>query len=413
MAPSASRCLAIGLVLCSAVAAQGWSQFRGPNGQGVLAAPDLPATFTGEHVRWRSAVGTGHSSPVLWGEAVLLTQEGDEQGQRAVAAFAAATGDLLWEHACTFAPHPQHQLNSFASATPAVDEHGVYVVWTSGRALLALALDHDGDELWERELGAFTAEHGSGASPVVIGGLLIVANEHDGEDCFLMALDVRTGESKWRIARRSLAGRAGYATPAACTLPDGSEALLFASSAHGLTAVAPDSGAILWEVDLGFATRCVATPCVAGDLAIVHAGTGGSGRDCAVVRLRGAGKDPPEVLHRVRRNLPYVPSAIADGPRFVLVSEAGFATSLDAASGAVVWRERLDGSFFSSPVGNGETLWIADREGTLFSLASGERFEVLGTFALGAPVFATPALARDAMYVRTARELIRLGPASR
>jgi outer membrane protein assembly factor BamB len=400
--------------LCGVASGQGWTRFRGPGGQGLLpAAEPLPAAFSPADVRWRRAVGKGHSSPVLWQESVLLTQEGEERGRRAVVCFSAESGEQQWAHECAFEPHPQHELNSFASSTPAVDAHGVYVVWSSGRELVALALDHAGEPRWERALGAFTAEHGSGASPIVHGDLLIVANEHDGEDCFLAALDVRSGETKWKIARRRAAGRASYSTPAVCALPDGAPALLFASSVHGLTAVAPASGEILWEIDAGLRARCVATPCVSGDLVLVHAGTGGGGRDCAVVRLRSAGEGPPDVACRVRRNLPYVPSAIAAGGRFLLISEAGFATSLDAASGEVVWRERLDGAFFSSPVGNGKVLWIADREGTLFSLAAGERFEVLGTLALGASVLATPALAADALYVRTARELIRLGPPPR
>ena len=81
-------------------------------------------------------------------------------------------------------------------------------------------------------------------------------------------------------------------------------------------------------------------------------------------------------------------------------------------TGRELWRERVEGKFFSSPVSNGKAIYICDREGRLWTFSK-EKFEVLGSFDLGAPVCATPALALGAMYVRTAEELICLGPEGR
>ncbi|MGK0155651.1 MAG: outer membrane protein assembly factor BamB, partial [Neolewinella sp.] len=98
---------------------------------------------------------------------------------------------------------------------------------------------------------------------------------------------------------------------------------------------------------------------------------------------------------------------IALGGRFFLFADSGFASCLDAESGKQLWRERIDGKFFSSPVSNGDAIYIGDRDGKLWTFSK-TKFEVLGSFDLGSPINATPALARGAMFVRTAGELIRL-----
>src|SRR5262249_56362151 len=82
----------------------------------------------------------------------------------------------------------KHEDNSFASATPAVDERHVYLCWGTPQEYLVLALDHDGNEKWRADLGPFQAGHGFGASLIVHDGLVIVPNEQDGKSA-LVAID--------------------------------------------------------------------------------------------------------------------------------------------------------------------------------------------------------------------------------
>lgn len=391
------------------LAAQEWTRLRGQAGQGHGAA-DLPASFTAENVRWRVDVGgTGHSSPVLWGSRLFLTRVADGPGQREVVCFDADTGKELWASRQEFESHDQHQLNSFATSTPAVDGSAVYVLWTSGSRLVALALDHGGEEVWQRELGGFYSNHGSAMSPVLCGDRVIVANDNQGDDCFLTALDRATGEPTWRIEREKKARWANYSPPFVCRTETG-DLVVVASSSHGLTAIEPESGEIRWQADPGFKYRFIAAPARSGDSLLVNTGAGDAGRECVVFELAESMADAPKVRYRLRRGLPYVPSVIGLDGRFFLFSDSGFASCVDAATGDELWRERTGSKFFSSPVTNGEVIYIADREGRLLTYSKAG-FEVLGTFDLGAPVFATPALARGAMFVRTAEELWCLGPA--
>ena len=52
-----------------------WPQWRGPAGNGVSEATNLPATWSREqNIKWKTPVpGRGHSSPIVWGKHIFLT----------------------------------------------------------------------------------------------------------------------------------------------------------------------------------------------------------------------------------------------------------------------------------------------------------------------------------------------------
>src|SRR5215470_19018301 len=58
-----------------------WPQFRGPNSSG-LGGGKPPVHFgPGQNVQWKTAVGKGLSSPIIWADRVFLT-EFDQQGRK-------------------------------------------------------------------------------------------------------------------------------------------------------------------------------------------------------------------------------------------------------------------------------------------------------------------------------------------
>src|SRR6185436_5322288 len=110
--------------------AQEWTRFRGPNGTGVSHAKTIPTNLTSTDINWKIELpGVGHSSPVLWGERIFLTSTGDNAGGLTVLCLGAADGKQIWRHDFPLAPFTRHKFNSFASATPAVTDSAVYVVW--------------------------------------------------------------------------------------------------------------------------------------------------------------------------------------------------------------------------------------------------------------------------------------------
>src|SRR5437879_29804 len=101
---------------------QEWTRFRGPNGTGISHAKTIPTKISDRDINWKTELpGSGHSSPVLWGERIYLTSTGDKAGGIFVLCFESKTGHLLWRRDFSLTPFSRHQFNSFASSTPAVD----------------------------------------------------------------------------------------------------------------------------------------------------------------------------------------------------------------------------------------------------------------------------------------------------
>jgi hypothetical protein len=64
------------LFLVYGVHGQGWTRFRGPNGQGISNAKTIPAKWTDEDFNWKVKLpGGGHGSPVIWEDKVFVTCE--------------------------------------------------------------------------------------------------------------------------------------------------------------------------------------------------------------------------------------------------------------------------------------------------------------------------------------------------
>lgn len=388
--------------------AQEWSRFRGPNGSGISLAKSIPAKWTATDFNWKVALpGAGHSSPVLWGEKVFLTAADEKAGQFFILCVDAIDGRTLWQTASKLTPFPKHEYNAFAASTAAVDAARVYVCRTEAGHNLLRALDHKGETVWERDLGPFAAQHGGGTSPIVHEGMVILGNEQDG-DSFLIALDARTGATRWKTSRQT--SSTAYATPCLYQPTDGPPALIFNSQAHGISAIAPDTGKVLWEFASAFDKRCVSSPIIAAGLLVGTCGSGGGGNYLVAIRPgAAAGGKPPAKAYDLRRSMPYVPTGIGLGDWLFLWSDAGIVSRVNAASGVVQWQERVGGNFFGSPVCVDGRLFCVSTSGEVVVVSASEKFEVLARNPLGELTHSTPAVANGRMYIRTSQHLISVG----
>lgn len=397
-------------VLCGMAGGQEWTRFRGPDGTGIGRGESIPVSFTEADYLWMVKLpGPGHSSPVLWGDRIFLTCAHDAREEREVVCLDTSSGKTLWSRKMPFTPYRHNRQNSFAASTPAVDAERVYINWISGGTFVALALDHAGNTLWRREMGKFKARHGAGASPITLGGLMIVGNDNM-ETSFLAGLDGKTGKTVWQIKRNSK--MTSYITPAVHRPKGGSPEVVFVSEANGMTAVDPQSGEKKWESEKLFTLKSVSSPVVAGSVIFATAGAGGAGRQSAAVRPGDtlAGRDPT-VAWKLDRDLPYVPTPIAIGEHLYILSEAGVMTCVVAATGKQVWQADLDEKFYASPVCVDERIYLVTRNGEMIVLKVGSEYKLLGKSKLPEKSDATPAIANGRMYIRTLNLLICIGDA--
>jgi len=390
-------------LVCAAQA--DWARFRGPDGTGIGPAPEVPSNLTEKNFRWNTALpGSGHASPVLWGSRVFTSCQDEAGKRRCITCLDADSGKLLWTTWLPCEEQRIHSDNSLASATPAADAQAVYIGWVSGDRVEALALDHDGKQLWRRDLGAFKATFGPGASVMVVDDVVVVTNDQNSPDAAIHGLDRKTGETRWHIARRS--GQPSYATPALRQDKDGRKELVIASPAHGLTCLDPRTGAQRWAVEGLFSLNVVTSPVLGDGLVMATAGRGGS-REGAVVAIDGGSA---RLLYRPEAKLPYVPTPIVIGAHVYLWDDQGSVSCLELKTGKQAWSQQVTGPTYTSPVSDGSRIFGISRKGELVVLAASPEYRELGRYKLPEGTHATPAIAHGSLFIRTFTHLMRVGP---
>lgn len=405
------------LTLCfpgeSRLTGQEWTRFRGPNGTGQVQAEGIPVEFESEHVLWKVTIpGKGHSQPVFHGDRIFLTSATDAGRKRSLFALRRSDGEKLWEKSVTFDTHKKHSLNSFASGSPTVDAERVYATFVMPERSVVLAFDHEGQEVWKRELGNWESQHGHGTSPIIHGEKLIIAHDHLGES-FVVALDRKTGQPVWKTPRKS--DRAAYGTPCLVEREGQRPELLFTSKSHGISSLDPETGKMNWEAPL-FDKRSVSSPVVyQGRLAFGTCGSGGGGNYLVAVKLGGKGNvSDSHLAYRLNRSIPYVPTPVLAGELLFLWSDKGVVSCVEAASGEVLWQKRVGGQYYASPVCVNGKIYCVSTDGEVVVLGATREFQVLARNALDEPSHCTPAIADGRMYLRTFSSLICVGskPAS-
>lgn len=394
----------------SKLAAQEWTRFRGPNGGGISQAKTIPTKWSEADFNWKIELpGAGHSSPVLWGDKIFVTSCNEKAGQFYVLCLDANDGRKLWQKGYEFTPHPKHDYNSYASSSPTVDAERVYAFRAGAAETVLFALDHNGEPVWKKDLGKFETHHGSGASPILFNGAVVMANDQDS-DSFLIAVDSHTGETQWKIPRAS--DGSNYSTPCVYETRNGKPALIFTSKAHGISAVAPDTGEMIWEINDVFDKRCVGSPIVSSGLIIGSCGSGGGGNYVAAIRP-GAGPEgiTVERAYDIRRSAPYVPTSICVGELLFLWSDGGILSCVQTQTGEVKWQERVSGNFFGSPVCVDDRLFCVSARGEVVVVSTTGQFQVLARNSLGEQTHSTPAIANGKMFIHTLHHLLSIGGA--
>jgi outer membrane protein assembly factor BamB len=137
-----------------------------------------------------------------------------------------------------------------------------------------------------------------------------------------------------------------------------------------------------------------------------------SSRNSAFAMRPGGSGDVTDthVLWKQTKGLPYVPSAIVYEGQHVMVKDGGIVTAYDAKTGKEIYQRRAieSGSYYASPVAANGNIYFASRaDGTITVLKAGaEAPEVVKkNEPLGERLAATPAIADNTLYVRTADHL--------
>ncbi len=456
----ATLTLAFAIVLTSA----DWPRFRGPDANGIGTSARAPLDFSpGSGFVWKKPIAPGKSSPVLSGTRLFLTAH---DGDRLLTfALDRATGRTLWTRELRRRQlDKRNETNDPATPTPVTDGKVLFVFFADfGLAAYTV----DGRELWRCPLGPFTSPHGIASSPLLIDGMLVLMLEQL-ENGAIIGVDAATGKVTWSEARPpSLGG--SFATPVAYRTPGG-ELQAVVTSPFELAAYAPRTGEKLWRVG-GLAHQPKSSPVVVGD--VILTGVQGDNARGKLKsweemlgdldkngngRVEGAEisgsvadydhdgdfdrtdydrwfveKSPPSQLMAVRprgrgdltgravvwsidRGVPRVTTPLAYDGVVYLMRNGGILTALDLKTGALLKEGRLQGAideYFVSPVAAAGRVLAISRGCKLTWIKAGREWEPVRMSDLDDECFATPALAEDGIFIRTATSMYRFAEDNR
>ncbi len=401
---------AVALLGPSLVVAGTWPRFRGPNGQGISVAKTLPVTWTDADYTWTLELpGSGLSSPVVWHERLFVTSANADRAEGFLQCIDAATGKVRWQKTVRLVKSKMSRLNSYAAGTPALTAERVYVMWCTAAQTTLVALDHDGQEVFRKGFGPTVSSHGPGISPMVVDDLVVFAHEQRKDETgYWIAVDRETGETRWRIERDH--DQISYSTPCLARAGDMPRHLVFASLSHGLTGVAPATGAVRWSVPDALPTRVVSSPVLADPYVIGGCGRGGGGVQLTCVKMPTTPADTPQVAWTLKRGgvTPYVPTSLYKEGLLYTFHDQGTVACLDVKTGEIIWSEKPAGRFYGSPVWVHGRLYCVTREGQCVVLRAGKTYACLAVNDLGEASDATPAVADERMYLRTSTQVLCL-----
>jgi len=399
------------LSLLQTTNAQEWSRFRGKDGAGIGNLNGLRNQYAESDYAWSVKLeGIGHSSPVLWGEKLFLSIADADGSNRRIECYDSATGEKKWAWSEKLEQHNLHNFNNFASSTPVVDADRVYAVWGSGKRTEAVAVDHEGKLIWQRDWPEFTSDHGFGASPILSDGVLILHTDSvEKRKSLVMGLNPATGESLWELERATPGTEekhlTAYSTPVSMTV-EGKEIVVVLQTNDGWKGLDPKTGAVLWGFDGEYNQRSVGSIAPGRGVVFATFGSGGQGRQATALKPKASGD--PEVLYSLGLSdgLGYVPTPLFYEDRLYLWGDGGILSCLDAKTGKGIYKERIGGNFFGSPIAvNGKILCVS-REGQLVIVEAGDTFKLLGSSTLSSGTSSTPAVANNRLFIRTDTTLI-------
>jgi outer membrane protein assembly factor BamB len=358
-----------------------WPAFLGAGANGV-GSGELPTKWSKtEGVRWKvPLVGHGQSSPCAFGDNLYVTTvDGNMKDEFLVYNLDLQTGEVRWmKRIKNSTPVTNSIYVSRAAPTPVVDKDQVVAFFESGDCV---AYDHQGGELWQRDLGKdygpFVAEFGLGASPCQTSSAVFVLLEHSGPN-YLIALDKKTGETLWKTERWP---RKSWSSPARFVI-DGVEQIVV-SSAGSVDGYDAANGKLLWTMD-GVGGNTGVTPIDNGSGTFLIGGSAGrqaeseslaaQSNGLVSVKLTDVRWEVKKVWINDKVSTSWASPIVHNGLAY-WVSRVGVVTCMDVATGEVLFNERLGQSCWATPIGVKDRIYFFGKEGLTTIIKSDRKFE--------------------------------------
>lgn len=392
-------------------AGNNWPEFRGPSGNGITDATNIPTEWSeNKNVKWKTKIhDRGWSSPVVYKNQIWLTtatQDGDSMWAVCVDF---QSGKIVHDILLLINKEPQriHGLNSYATPSPVIEKGSVYVHYgTFGTFCLST---QTGKTIWKRT--DLNCEHmqGPATSLFLYKNLLIVHVE--GTDVqYVVGLDKKTGKTLWKSERpQSLykdvqpVYRKDYATP--IIIQEDGKDLLISPGAQICMALDPLTGKEIWRVIYKHDST-VSRPVAGEGMVFLNTGWDPNGRELWAARLGGKGDiTKTHVKWKCDKNAPGESSPIFVDDLLYWIEDNGKLMCVQPKTGELVWSKRLRGKFGASPIYANGLIYFMNKKGVTSVIRPGNEFEQVSENILEKGIWASPAVVGNSLIIRTETHL--------
>ena len=431
----AAAVLALNVAAGAVLSESDWPEWRGPDRTGVSKATGLPSSWspTGENLAWKAPYG-GRSAPVVFGNRLYLqnTSGTGAAMQERLMCFDADTGKVLWERKYNLftSDVPPHRI---AWASPAVDPETGNVFAFSGNGLL-MAFSPSGKLLWERslaeEFGMWTTHGGRVSSPIIDGNQLIVSGltflwgQHAGGAHRFVSFDKSTGQAIWLSAPEGRPTDTIYANPFVADV-NGMRMLFTGGSDGAMHGLKIANGESVWQWLVSKRGLNTAALVLGTDVIVSHSeeniDTNEMGMLAAVpANSKGmlTDKGAKWIVRGVQAGYS---SPVSDGERIYVLDNGAVLFAFEAKTGKQLWHQPVGTIAKASPVLADGKLYLGtentgDAGGKFYIVRPhADRAEILDQDWLGTPqkseqIIASPIVARGRIYVTSMDAIYAIGP---
>lgn len=395
------------LAIAQTTNAQDWSQWRGPQRNGVVPASYAPKAWPESLKRiWRVETGEGYASPLVVGGKVFVHSRQDPE--EIVMALDYATGKTLWQQKYQ-APFTKNQyavkMAKGPNATPLVVGNRLFTMGVTG---VVNAWDTaTGKLLWTKDFSKTVDTSklfcGTAASPLLVNGLVVIQVGSDVHGGQIMALDPATGNSRWEWKGTG----PGYASPVIIdvageqqivAMTEGSIVGLSSKGVELWTAPFPDE----WHEN-------IVTPIWTGSLLVVSGPRQGTH---AYSLTQAAGKWQATEVWKNAEVAMYMSSPVFGDGLIYGHSEKrkGQFVALDAKTGVIHWiTEGREGEHASVMLTPGNLVYLTNNADLIVVRRGTEKYEVAKRYDVAeSATWASPVFLGTDLLIRDASGLIRL-----
>lgn len=372
----ASFVVCLSTALAADAPAANWPQWRGPTRDGVVtSAQPWPANFEGLTQKWSTPkLGPSYSGPLVLSDRIITTETVQAKNE-VVTALDRATGKPVWKKewpGSMTVPFFAAKNGSWIRSTPAADESNVYI---AGIRDVLVALDiKTGDEKWRidfvAELKVPPPDFGFVCSPLV-----------DADGVYVQAggafhkVDKKTGKIIWTSLKDGggMMGSA-FSSPVFSTLA-GKEQVIVQTRTQ-LAGVDRKDGSVIWKKAIpSFRGMNILTPVSVGSDGIFTSTYGGNTQLLKVKSDGGNYNAESGWSFKYEGNM--TTPVVVNGHAYFLGKDRR-AVCMNLETGKQTWRTEKSYGEYWNLVANGDKLLALDNRGTLFLLkANPAEFELL------------------------------------